>query len=184
MDLSTALSADLDNLMRIVGLGDSGLDDAVQDLHTDLAAAVPSYVGFALTLVTDQRPVALTSLTHEALPTPIASSLALPLSAEPPRGSVVVLYATAPRAFVALAAGLAQPLSAAQKRLILDQDQQPTFGSGLAGVEEHSILNRAIGVLMGRGHTPEGARAQLQRKATDCGLGVLQVAAYIVGASE
>lgn len=186
MDISTALSVDLTNLLRISELGDLDLSNAVRDLHTDIAVAVPSFLGFALTVVVERQPVTLTSMTEETLTDPIGSSLALPLAptADGQPGTVLVMYATAPDAFVALAAELAHPLVAADSGLVLDAHLEPTLRSGLSGVEELSIVNRAIGLLIGRGHTPEGARTQLQRKATQSGLHTYQVAAYLVSTTE
>jgi hypothetical protein len=186
VDISTALSVDLANLLRITELSDVDLDNAVRDLHIDIADAVPSFVGFALTVTMERQPVTLTSMTKETLTEPIGSSLALPLAAtaEQPPGTVLVMYATAPDAFAGLAVDLAHPFAAAESGLVLDAHLEPTLRSGLTGVEELSITNRAIGMLMGRGHTAEGAREQLQRKASQSDLQVYQVAAYLISTTE
>jgi hypothetical protein len=49
---------------------------------------------------------------------------------------------------------------------VLDGHLDPRAGSaGLTGLDEHSAINQAIGVLIGRGHTPESAQHELQRLA-------------------
>jgi hypothetical protein len=35
----------------------------------------------------------------------------------------------------------------------------------MTGLDEHSAINQAIGVLIGRGHTPESAQHELHRLA-------------------
>jgi hypothetical protein len=49
---------------------------------------------------------------------------------------------------------------------MLDADQPPrTHGFRLSGLTELSIIDRAVGVLIGQGHHPDHAHATLRRDA-------------------
>ena len=77
-----------------------------------------------------------------------------------------MFYAGVPGAFVDLAADLAFGLSVPYGCFRLDEDLTPTLlESGVVGVKETSTVNQAIGALIGRGHTPETAQAELGRQA-------------------
>jgi hypothetical protein len=187
VDISTALSFDLKNLLRILDLPDLDIERSLRALRYDIAVVVPSFVGLSMTLVVEGQPVTLTSMGEEATTVAIGSSLALPLSLTSglAEGSSLVCYATAPGAFVDLAADLGYALSASDGEVLLDQHLTPaSTRSGIAGVEELSLVNRALGVLIGRGLTPEDAHDQLRRRADATGLQVVQVAAFLVGSTE
>jgi hypothetical protein len=78
-----------------------------------------------------------------------------------------VLYATTPGAFVDLAADLAWVLEVQPSALVLDRHlvlPSPP-AQGVVGLREHATINRAIGALIERGHSPESARAELHLHA-------------------
>ena len=55
--------------------------------------------------------------------------------------------------------------------IVLDADlPPPTTRSGLSGVEERSVIDRAIGVIIGQGHHPDSALATLHRNADAAGV--------------
>jgi hypothetical protein len=186
VDISTALSRDLKNLLRVLDLSDLDLEHSLNALRLDVALAVPSFVGLSMTIVVEGQPVTLTSMGEEARESAIESSLDLPLSltAGLAAGSALVLYALAPGAFVDLAADLRYALQAEDDELRLDVHLTPSTRSGLTGVEELTIINRAIGVLVSRDQTLDEARLELQREAAQSNLHVYQVAAFLISASE
>jgi hypothetical protein len=187
VDVSTALAADLRCLLHVLGLSDLDLETSLRALRTDVSLVVPSFIGLVLTLEVDGQNVTLTSIDDVGTTNTIASSLRLPvtLTAAPSPGAEIVLYATAPGAFVDLAADLSYAPSAKEDELRLDDDLTPaTLGSGLRGVTELALINRAIGLLIGRGHTPEEARAHLEGRAAQSRLKVFQVAAHLISALE
>jgi hypothetical protein len=87
----------------------------------------------------------------------------------------IVFYAGTPGAFVDLAADLAFALRGANTSeraddsalaILLDEDPPPrTRGFSLAGLTEMSTIDRAVGVLIGRGHHPDHVYATLRRAA-------------------
>ncbi len=113
-------------------------------------------------------------------------------------GSRIVFYAATPGAFVDLAADLdyllqtqigsldepeppawsghlggRSPSTGADghRPMLLDSDLPPaTLLSGMTGLEELSIINRAVGILVAKGHHPERAHAVLRRRAASAGV--------------
>jgi hypothetical protein len=163
-----ALTAELDD------------DDAVAvsfaDLITALQIAVPSYRGLQLTVASHGYPVVLTSFV--ALEeTAIATSLRLPLPLLGPgfeAGGRVVFYAGTPGALVDLAADLGYALDTADPdgssesdtAISLDTDLPPDIrAAGITGLRELSIINRATGMLIERGHLPADVHDALRRYA-------------------
>lgn len=174
------------DLLEPLDLVELDIEQSMHALTRDVSLVVPSCVGFSMTILVGGEAVTVTSMAADAEAGPITSSLALPLNLtddlEP--GSRLVLYAHAPGAFVDLAADLSYALGARAGLLTLDDHLHPSACSGIAGVEQLSIVNRAVGMLVGRGHSVIGAQEWLERNAVRSGLEVYQVAAYLVGLSE
>jgi len=168
-NISLALADDIRELFE--NLDESSFDaySSLASLRRDLRLIVRSSLGFTLRLGGAQ-PVTLTSIDHFVSSSDIATSLRFPLAWMGPEqiGSSIVFYAGVPGALVDLSADLAFALSLPLHCLRLDQDLTPELlESGLVGVEEALTVNRAIGALIGRGHTPETAQAELGRQADE-----------------
>jgi hypothetical protein len=149
-------------------------------------------------------PTALTSTavpSPEAVPSPTAgpspakggasattvlSSLAFLLapSTEGRTGAQLVFYAREPGALAALALNLSEVQGVARRDVEVDRHLSPPARSGIAGVEELSLVNRAVGVLVGRGRTVTDARRHLRLTAQESDLQEFQVAAYLVSTTE
>ena len=167
MDISAALTADLALLTQ--ALDDSGIDleAGLRAFTADVKLAVASFTGMTMTIALAGHEVSFT-VRDEATIQP-ATSLLIPLAIVTPTdaASTLLLYAATPGAFVDLAADLIYALRIEPTALVLDGHFDPFAGSaGLTGLDEHSAINQAIGVLIGRGHTPESAQHELQRLAT------------------
>lgn len=165
MNLSAALAADLGLLSAAIHDTDGGLEPVLQSLDTELQGAVDSYVGLTITIAAEGHRISFTTSEHDAI---ARTSLRIPLTAVAgsETGSSLVVYATNPGAFVDLAADLAWVLEVKPSALVLDQHLAvPAPSEGVAGLREHATINRAIGALIERGHTPEAARAVLRRDA-------------------
>ena len=168
MEISAALVADLTSLTDSLDQPDTDLEALLRALADDTRRAVRSYLGLTMTLIVDGYPVTLTAMDEFADPGDIATSALLPLpalcDAEP--GSVIVFYAGKAGAFVDFAADLSFALGLGLDVIVLDEHLTPPRAvSGLTGLVEMSQVNQAIGILIERGHTPEGARTELHRFA-------------------
>ena len=177
MDLSTVLIEQLDTILDPSGPDADGLGASASALVETLSGAIPSFSGLDLRLRYAGHPVTLTAF---APPTRglIATSLGwrwdgLP-EAEPAR---LIFYAGRAGAFVDLAADLEYALAQGRRArsvdaaIELDCDLPPrTTESGLTGLAELSLLNRACGVLIGRGVEPRAAMEALISQAGAAGL--------------
>ena len=166
MDISAALAADLALLTQ--ALDDSGIDleAGLRAFTADVKVAVASFTGMTMTMAFDGHDVSFT--VHDDATIQPATSLLIPLATVTPTdpASTLLLYAATPGAFVDLAADLIYALRIEPTALVLDGHLDPRAGSGgITGLDEHSAINQAIGVLIGRGHTPESAQHELQRLA-------------------
>jgi hypothetical protein len=195
VDLPGAVLAHVQDLTTSIGHDDRDLSDTLAALTTALHATAASYCGFQLTIVGNQSRVTLTAFTdgHDV---PVGTSLRLPLglvSTTIDGESRVVFYAGIPGAFTDLAADLSHALGGvpvdgqsstannadprgphvdAHRRVIeLDTDLPPISRvSGLTGLAELTVLNRAIGMLIQQGHDIEEAHQVLRREAAAGGV--------------
>ena len=190
MDLPAALLAHLHDLTGSSGQDDHELDDAIAALTAALRSAAASYCGFQLTIVNNHWPVTLTAFTDND-DLPVATSLRLPLAlasqAVDPESSVV-FFAVTSGAFTDLAADLSHALggipveqqspaassaNGASTRLdgqrsAIELDKDLPLGSpvsGLTGLADLTVLNRAIGTLLDHGHDLVQAHQVLRRDA-------------------
>jgi hypothetical protein len=182
VDLPTDVAAFLRDLTERVGAGDDNLSGSMVALVEDLRTAVSSYQGLRLTLVLDSWSVTLTAFgdIHGQHP---ATSLRLALS-DLGQGfdpqSRIVFYAGKAGAFVDLSADL-DHLDRHQPAVRLDVDLPPeSVVSGFSGLSEYATINRAVGVLIDRGHVPNRAHAMLRRGAAADGLALPDYAARLL----
>lgn len=164
MDLPAALRADLAALAAAIG-EDIDLESPLHALIDDVQAAVPTYLGMTMTLVTPTHDVSFTVLL-DAAGQAVRTSLRIPLGNDPdPKTAVrLVIYAGTPGALVDLGADLRYALALEPAALVLDGDLMvPEDDVGRTGLAGHAAINQAIGVLVDRGHSPDSAHAELRR---------------------
>lgn len=157
-ELSDALDEDGTDLQAVLSV-----------LVDDLTTAVPSFLGLTMTFppdVPDGEGVTLNFLPAERADA-VSTTLMVPLQAlgVSGAGGTVVFYAGRLGAFVDLAVDtrLAYGIDG---QVRLDQHlPSANLPPGVFGHTAASKINRAIGVLLGRGHTPEEARSVLHRRA-------------------
>ena len=118
-------------------------------------------------------PLALTAMEPFADPDEVVSSLRIPLS-DHDMGSVgpefaLILYAGRPGAFVDLAADLCWLTGRRLSDFALDQHMSLPVEPDRDGVLGTARVNQAIGVLLGRGYTPEQAQHEIDARATAAG---------------
>jgi hypothetical protein len=199
VDLSAALYAHIRHLYGSLGVDHGETVTWLGALGCDLRHAVPSFLGLQMMLVEHEQPVTLTEFDPTAGPNDVHSSVRVPLRALDIEGaeptSMIAFYAGRAGAFVDLAAdvGFAVHLPvrspddhasepAGDLSIRVDDPMQPTtMSSGLVGAAELSTINRALGILIGEGHSyPEAARAELARLAEKEGVSVLVGAGRLV----
>lgn len=173
MDVSRSLSAQLSALTDALDDPGTDLSGILSVLVDDLTDAVPSFLGLQMTLELNGRPFTLNTIADgdsDAARTTLQLPLD-PLAGTGP-GSVVIFYAAAAGAFADLAAEAHQAWGL-DGQVHLDQHlpardtpaghDPPDPASD--DLHRLSIVNRAVGILIARGHTPEQARDQLRRTA-------------------
>jgi len=197
VDIPAALLNHLAQLASSIGLDAEILHLPLRNMVTDLRVVVPSYRGLQMIIVHSGQPVGLTDLLPAETDGAAMTSLRMPLGLLGPEhdgGSRVIFYAGTPGAFVDLAADLGYVLKAAVRTdhldgdgaasdaaayaeapfgLVLDGDLPPNVeASGLTGVSELSAVNRAIGMLIDRGHNAGDAYDILLRAAAAAGVAI------------
>jgi len=205
VDPPAAVLVHVQDLTASIGQDDRDLSDTLVALTTALRSTATSYCGFQLTIVENQWPVTLTAFTDDH-DVPVRTSLRLPLglvSRMVDGESRVVFFAGNPGAFTDLAADLGHALGGihvngrsstannkdhhathvdGHRRVIeLDADLPPVSRrSGLTGLAELTVLNRAIGILVDQGHDIEQAHHVLRRGAAVAGVELLIYAARLL----
>ena len=194
VDLPAVLLEHLQDLTASIGQDDLELDDTIAALNTALRSTAASYCGFQLTIVdnqvNNQWPVTLTAFS-DSHDVPVGTSLRLPLAlvseAVNPE-SRVIFFAVTPGAFTDLAAdlscalggipveqqspaaysadGAGTRLDGQRSAIELDNDLPLVSPvSGLTGLADLTVWNRAIGMLVDRGHDLVQAHQVLRRDA-------------------
>jgi len=175
-----ALFHDVTNQLDVLteALEDPGTDlqAVLAVLVDDLTAAVPSLLGLHLTITVAGDPVILSATLSAG--SVAAASLHVPLDelTAGGEGGTVTIYAGRAGAFVGLAADIRHACGL-DGQVVVDGhlDEPLSTGrnavptSGITGLREFSLINLAIGILIGQGRPPQTARAELQRRAEQAG---------------
>lgn len=149
---------------------DTDIAHSLRLLTLDAAAAIPSYRGLTVVVPHSDPPLVVTTLATGSVAEDIHTSLrfSVPGRGDPRKSSVVLitLYAGSPGAFVDLAADLAWLTGRPPRDFVLDQHLTHAAESPPEGhLHAASTINQAIGVLIGRGYTPQQADWQLDVQA-------------------
>jgi hypothetical protein len=184
VDTPTLLIDDVHNLFSDLAVPDGFAEQPLEReksltaLTQAVKSAAPSYRGLALTLIIDKQPVSLISA-EVGNTSDIATSLRLSLAWIPSLGadSRITFYASTPGTFVDLAADLAFALDSDSLRL--DEDIPSALVSDLTGLGRLSAINKALGVLVGHGHTLDSAQRELRHTADATRISI-QIAAEAV----
>lgn len=171
MLISAAVAANLAVLTE--ALDEPGVDiaDTVRRLAADVLAAVPSYQGLTVLAGDGDPPFTMTAMADSGA---IGTSLLVPLARRDPAirdpGVALILYAGLAGAFVDLAADLSWLTGLELGDLVLDRHLTTPDDHGAQGaMHVAAIIEQAVGVLIGRGHTAEQARVELDAQATATG---------------
>lgn len=174
MEIDAALAADLGILTAALNEPGSDVADSLRQLTADAAAALPTFLGLSVTVDGSAPPFTFTTFVKGAGTGDVRTSLRLALPGVGDVGLlpalVVVLYAGLPGAFVDLAADVAWLTAWPFSDIVLDQHLPAPAERGAAtSLFEVSVINQAIGALIGQGYTLEQAEHHLTAEAADAG---------------
>jgi hypothetical protein len=173
MKISAALAADLGILTAALDEPGAGVLHSLHRLGVDAQAAVPTFLGLSVTVDGSDPPFTFT-IFEEGAAGGVRTSLRLTLPgvgdgwASP--SVALILYARTPGTFVDLAADLAWLTGRPPSDFAHDQHLSVPAGSDAGtSLRAASVINQAIGVLIGRGYTPRQAHSKLDTQADGAG---------------
>jgi hypothetical protein len=170
MKIGAALAADLGILTAALDEPGTDVLHTLHQLGVDAQAAVPTYLGLSVTVDGSDPPFTFTIIEDGAVTDDVRTSLWLTLPgvgdgrASP--SVALILYAETPGTFVDLTADLAWLTGRPPSDFVLDQHLSgPARPDTATYLRTPSVINQAIGVLIGRGYTPEQAHRELDIQA-------------------
>ncbi len=178
MEITAALAAEFAILSEALDEDHADLTEALHQFVASARRAVGSYLGLTLIALDATFPLALTAMEPFALPGDVLGSLAVPLAAESAVDGathagtrlVVILYTARPGSFAGLAADLSRLTGRRLGEFAVDAHLRlPAEQDSHRGVQGSSLVNQAIGVLIGLGHTPEQAEREIDTRAAAAG---------------
>ncbi|HSU37426.1 MAG TPA: hypothetical protein VLJ88_17355 [Propionibacteriaceae bacterium] len=145
MYINSTLVSEFDRATASVRPGDLDLPAVVQRLDAAATHAVPSLLGWRLTVRVDGANVTLTSVQPSMRNAVVRASFRIPLTALDPAAldGRMVFYASAPYAFSRLNREFLPAICTGRRQAGMDQDLNPDLGCGLSGVRPTSTRNRS-----------------------------------------
>ena len=174
MKIDAALAADLGILTTALDKPGADVLHTLHQLGVDAQAAVRTYLGLSVTVDGSDPPFTFTILEDGAAAGDVRTSLWLTLpgvgDGRAPPSVALILYAGTPGTFVDLTADLAWLTGRPPSDFALDQHLSIPAGSDAGTyLRAASVINQAIGVLIGRGYTPGQAHSKLDTQADGAG---------------
>ncbi|MDD4867766.1 MAG: hypothetical protein PHQ28_11820 [Mycobacterium sp.] len=174
MEIGAALAAELGILTAALDEPGADVMHSLHQLGVDAQAAVPSYLGLSVTVDGSDPPFAFTTL-EDGAADDLHTSLRLTLpgvgEGRAAPSVALILYASTPGTFVDLAADLAWLTGRPPSDFALDRHLSVPAGSDTGTyLRTASVVNQAIGVLIGRGYTPGQADRELNTQADSAGI--------------
>ena len=174
MNITTGLATDLRRLSAALDEPGADIAHSLHKMAADTEAAVRSYLGLNVSVSRSDPLFTFTCLNDGVVAGDIATSLRLTLPSIgdgwAPPAVALILYAGSPGAFVDLAADLAWLTARPLGDFVLDQHVTIPAGSDSgAQLSAASVINQAIGVLIGLGYTPQQADRRLDTQAAHAG---------------
>jgi hypothetical protein len=186
---SASLAAALAALTLAIDETGANLAESLDELADACRLAVSSYAGLSVHATVNGRELGFTTLDGLDSSAEAATSLRVTLNAAPHATEevdsfpaiVLILYAHTPGAFVDLSADLTWLLMKQAQDIALDQDLTPqSFARLDVTLVEMSSVDQAIGVLVGRGNTPEQARRALTALSERSGRSLTAESEYLL----
>ena len=184
MKIGAALAADLGILTAALDEPGADVLHSLCQLGVDAQAAVPSYLGLSVTVDGSDPPFTFTTV-EDGTADDIRTSLRLTVSGvgdgRPSPSVALILYAATPGTFVDLSADLAWVTGRPPSDFALDRHLSVSAGSDTGTyLRTASVINQAIGVLIGRGYTPGQAHRELDNQADSAGIDRHTTAQFIL----
>jgi hypothetical protein len=168
------LAADLGILTAALDEPGTDVAHSLSQLTADATAAIPTFLGLSVTVDGSDPRVTFTTFVEGAGTGDVHTSLRLALPGVGDVGLpavVLVLYAGSPGTFVDLAADLVWLTARPPSDFVLDQHlPAPAEWGAATSLFEASVINQAIGALIGQGYTPEQADRHLTAEGADAGI--------------
>ncbi len=186
MKIGAALAADLGILTAALDEPGADVLHSLHQLGVDALATVPTYLGLSITVDGSDPPFSFTTV-EDGAADDVRTSLRLTLpGVGDGRASptvALILFAGTPGTFVDLTADLAWLTGRPPNDFALDQHLSVTAGSDAGTyLRTASVINQAIGVLIGRGYTPRQADRELDNQADSAGTDRHTTAQFILDA--
>lgn len=181
MEITAALATDLNTLTQALDEPGTNLTATLSQLAVHAKTAVHSYLGLCVIIGAGEQQTVLTALENDARHSDIRTSLRMPLPPAHPNtpttapttgpSTAMVLVAGQPGAFIDLAADLAWLTGRELAEFVLDADLTlPASQAEPSPIQQASLINQAIGVLIFHGHTPEQAQHKLHSRSVRTGV--------------
>jgi hypothetical protein len=175
VEIAAALTADLGILTAALDEPGADVADSLRQLAADATVAIPTFLGLTVTVDGSDPPFTFTTFVRGVGADDVRTSLRLALPGVGdvglPPALVVVLYAGSPGTFVDLAADLAWLTTRPPSDFVLDQHLlAPAERGDTTSLFEVSVINQAIGALIGQGYTLERAERHLTAEGADAGI--------------
>jgi len=173
MKFTASLAADLHSLTAALDDPEADVAASVRRMAADTAAAIPSFLG--LSVVVSQHDPAFTftvlddGITADDIHTSIRLAPQVAGDIRDVPSVAFILYAGSPGTFVDLAADLGWLTGRPPTDFALDAHIAVSSDPYAAAPLAASVVNQAVGVLIGRGHTPEQAHRELDSQAAVAG---------------
>ena len=145
MYINSTLMSEFDRVTAPMRPSGVDLPAVVQRLDAAATSAVPSLLGWRLTVRIDGANVTLTSVQPSMRSAVVRASFRIPLTAfvaAAPEGRMT-FYATAPYAFSRLNSEFLPAICTGRRQAGIDQDLNPDLMCGLSGVRPTSTLDRS-----------------------------------------
>lgn len=183
MAIDAALAAELAILTEAIDDPDIDVADSVARLAANARAAVASYCGLMVIVTDAAARIALTALDDGVQQDEVSTSLMLALASDGNESAprvTVILFAGVGGAFVDLAADLDWMTGPSIVDLVLDQHLDVFAEHARDTVQTAVAVNQALGVLIGRGLTPDEAEVELDNRAARAGTDRHQAATVVL----
>ena len=175
MKIVATLAAELGILTAALDEPGADVASSLRRLTAGATAAIPTFLGLSVAVVGSDPPFAFTAFVEGVGAGDVGTSLRLALpavdDARLPSPVVIVFYAASLGTFVDLAADLAWLTAQPRTDFVLDQHLPGAAEQACAtNLFEISVINQAIGTLIGQGYTPEHAERYLTANSLDLGI--------------